>query len=90
MYREQSLEPPQQRDTHEPLPPLRTPGLGTCFSIYIPTVKGMINKKMDTMRQQRSSFQTKEQDENTQKPLNDEEIGNLLEKEFRVMTVKMI
>ena len=42
------------------------------------------------MRHQRSSFKTKEQDKNTQKPPNDEEIGNLPEKEFRVMTVKMI
>ena len=41
------------------------------------------------MRHQRR-FQTKEQDKNTQKPLNDEEIGNLPEKEFRVMIVKMI
>lgn len=41
------------------------------------------------MRYQRSSFQTKEQDKNTQKSLNDE-IGNLPEKEFRVMIVKMI
>ena len=32
---------------------------------------------------------TKKQDRNTQKPLNDEEIGNPPEKEFRVMIVKM-
>ena len=36
------------------------------------------------------NFQTKEQDKNTQKQLNEEEIGNLPEKEFRVMVVKMI
>ena len=42
------------------------------------------------MRQQRSSFQTKEKDKNTQKPLKDEETGNLPEKEFRVMIVKTI
>ena len=42
------------------------------------------------MRQQRSSFQTKEQDNNIKTPLNDEEIGNLPEKEFRLMIVKMI
>ena len=42
------------------------------------------------MRQQRRDFQTKEQDKNTQKPLNDEQIGNLHEKEFRVMISKMI
>ena len=34
-------------------------------------------------------FQTKEQDKNTQKPLNHAEIGNLPQKEFRVMIVKM-
>ena len=49
----------------------------------------MINSKVYTMRHQSSSFQTKEQDKNTQKSLNDE-IGNLPEKEFRVMIVKMI
>ena len=32
----------------------------------------------------------KEQDKNPQEQLNEEEIGNLPEKEFRVMTVKMI
>ena len=32
---------------------------------------------------------TKKQDRNTQKPLNDEEMGNSPEKEFRVMIVKM-
>ena len=37
----------------------------------------------------RSSFQTKLQVKNTQKPQNDEEIGDLPEKEFRVMIVKM-
>ena len=31
-----------------------------------------------------------EQDKNTQKPLNDEEIGNSPKKEFRVIIVKMI
>ena len=34
--------------------------------------------------------QTKEQDKNLQNQMNEEEIGNLPEKEFRVMTVKMI
>ena len=40
------------------------------------------------MRQQINSFQTKQQDKNTQKQLT-EEIGNLPEKEFRVMIAKM-
>ena len=35
-------------------------------------------------------LQTKEQDKTTEEQLNEEEIGNLLEKEFRVMIVKMI
>ena len=35
-------------------------------------------------------LQTKEQDKNLQEQLNEGEIGNLPEKEFRVMTVKMI
>lgn len=35
-------------------------------------------------------FQTREKDKNTQKQLNEEEIDNLPEKEFRVMLVKMI
>ena len=26
---------------------LRTPGLGTCFNIYVPTVKRTINRKVD-------------------------------------------
>ena len=36
------------------------------------------------MRGQRNRFQTKEQDKNKQKQLNEEEISNLPEKEFRV------
>ena len=35
-------------------------------------------------------LQTKEQDKNPQGQLKEEEIGNLPEKEFRVMIVKMI
>ena len=50
----------------------------------------MINRKVDTMRHQRSSFQTKGQDKNVQKQLNDGYIGNLPENKFRVMIVKMI
>ena len=34
--------------------------------------------------------QTKEQDKNLQDQINEQEIGNLPEKEFRVMIVKMI
>ena len=35
-------------------------------------------------------YQMKEQDETPDKQLNEVEIGNLPEKEFRIMTVKMI
>ena len=35
-------------------------------------------------------LQTKEQGKNLQDQINEEEIGNLLEKEFRVMIEKMI
>ena len=41
------------------------------------------------MRWQRNVFQMKEQDK-TPEELSDVEIGNLPEKEFRVMIVKMI
>lgn len=41
------------------------------------------------MRQQRNIFQTKEQDK-TAEELNEVEIGNLSEKEFSVIIVKMI
>ena len=61
------------------------------YHCLIPSaVKVMINRKEDTIRQKRSSFQTKEQDKNTQNPLNDNEISNLPEKEFRLMIVKLI
>ena len=42
------------------------------------------------MRRQRNILQTKEQDKNPQDQINEEEIGKLPEKEFRVMIVKMI
>ena len=35
-------------------------------------------------------YQMNEQDKNTEKQLNEVEIGNLPEKEFRIMIVKMI
>ena len=41
------------------------------------------------MRQQRNIVQTKEQDK-TSEQLSEVEIGNLPEKEFRVMIIKMI
>ena len=42
------------------------------------------------MKRQRAMYQMKEQDKTQEKQLNEMEIGNLPEKEFRIMTVKMI
>ena len=42
------------------------------------------------MKRQRSTTQMKEQTENTEVYINEEEIGKLPEKEFRIMLVKML
>ena len=42
------------------------------------------------MRQQKNMYQVKEQDKTPEEQLTEVEIGNLSEKEFRVMIVKMI
>ena len=42
------------------------------------------------MKKQKGMSQMKEQDTAPEKQLNEVEIGNLPEKEFRIMTVKMI
>ena len=42
------------------------------------------------MKMQRNTAQMKEQNRNTEVQINEEEIGKLPEKEFRIMTVKMI
>ena len=42
------------------------------------------------MRRQKNTQQVKEQGQNTPDLTSEEEIGNLPEKEFRIMTVKMI
>ena len=42
------------------------------------------------MKRQRAMYQMKEQDRTPEKQLNEMEIGNLPEKEFRIMRVKMI
>ena len=42
------------------------------------------------MRRQKNTQQVKEQGQNTPDLTNEEEIGSLPEKEFRIMTVKMI
>ena len=52
--------------------------------------KNHIHRKIDKMKRQRAMYQMKEQDETPEKQLNEVEIGNLPEKEFRIMIVKMI
>ena len=42
------------------------------------------------MKRHRAMYQMKEQDKTPEKQLNEVEIGNLPEKEFRIMIVKMI
>ena len=42
------------------------------------------------MKRQRNTTQMKEQIRNIKVQINEEEIGNLLEKKFRIMVVKMI
>ena len=42
------------------------------------------------MKRQRNTAQMKEQSRNTEVQINEEEIGKLLEKEFRMMIIKMI
>ena len=46
--------------------------------------------KLYKRRRQRNTMHAKEQDKNPQDQINEEEIGKLPEKEFRVMIVKMI
>ena len=48
------------------------------------------SQKIDKMKRQRAMSQMKEQDKTPEKQLNEVEIGNLPEKEFKIMTVKMI
>ena len=42
------------------------------------------------MKKQRNTLQVKEQDKCSPKQTKEEETGNLLDKEFQIMTVKMI
>ena len=42
------------------------------------------------MKRQRNATQMKEQTKNTEVQINEEEIGKLPDKEFRIMIVKMI
>ena len=52
--------------------------------------KNHIHRKIDKMKRQGAIYQMKEQDKTPEKQLNKVEIGNLPEKEFRIMIVKMI
>ena len=53
-------------------------------------VEGNPHSQKDKMKRQRTLYQIKEQDKTPEKQLNKLEIGNLPEKEFRIMIVKMI
>ena len=48
------------------------------------------SQKIDKMKRQRAMYQMKEQYKTQEKQLNEVDIGNLPEKEFRIMIVKMI
>ena len=48
------------------------------------------HSQKDEMKRQRAMYQMNEQDKTPEKQLNEVEIGNLPEKEFRIMIVKMI
>ena len=52
--------------------------------------KNHIHRKTDKMKRQRAVYQMKERDKTPEKQLNEVEIGNLPETEFRIMIAKMI
>ena len=52
--------------------------------------KNHIHRKTDKMKRQRAIYQMKEKEKTPEKQLNEVEIGNLPEKEFRIIIVKMI
>ena len=52
--------------------------------------KNHIHRKINKMKRQKSMYQMKEKDKTPEKQLNEAEIGNLPEKAFRIMIVKMI
>ena len=49
-----------------------------------------ISYKKKIMKRQRNTTQMKEQSRNAEVQINEEEIGKLPEKEFRIMIIKMI
>ena len=50
----------------------------------------MTPQKINPVKRQRTLFQVKEQDKTPEKQVNEVEIENLPEKEFRIIIVKMI
>ena len=54
------------------------------------SVEQKAHSQRDKMKRQRAMYQMKEEDKTPEKQLNEMEIGNLPEKEFRIMIVKMI
>ena len=52
--------------------------------------KNHIHRKIDKMKRHWDMYQMKEKDKTPEKELNEVEIGNLPEKEFSIMIVKMI
>ena len=52
--------------------------------------KNHIQRKRDKMKRQTAMYQMMEQDKTPEQQLNEVEIGNLPEKEFRIMIVKII
>ena len=48
------------------------------------------HSQIDKMKRQRTVYQMKEQGKTPEKQINEVEIGNLPEKEIRIMIVKMI
>ena len=52
--------------------------------------KNHIHRKIDKTKRQGAVHQMKEQDKTPEKQLNEVEIGNLAEKDFRIMIVNMI
>ena len=49
-----------------------------------------MHRKIDKMKRQRTLYQMKEQDKTPEKQLNEVDMGNRPEKEFRIMIVKVI
>ena len=66
-----------------------SPALAGRFSTTAPPGKPP-NRNLNEMRQKRNMFHTKEQDKTSEEQINEVEVGNLPEKDLRVMIVKMI